>query len=49
MDFIRALKDENRIWLRWPNERFIIEPKEDMLKIEFPESIKLIGNVKEVN
>lgn len=49
MHFVKELKDENRIWLRWSNERFIIEPKEDMLNIEFPELIKLIGNVKEVN
>ncbi|MFX0017213.1 MAG: isoleucine--tRNA ligase [Candidatus Hermodarchaeota archaeon] len=45
---VRALKDENRIRLRWPNKKLIIKPKEDMPKIEFPEIIKLIGNVKEL-
>jgi len=45
---IRALKDENRIRLRWPNKKLIIKPKEDMPKIEFPEIIKQIGNVKEL-
>ena len=45
---IRALKDENRIRLRWPNKKLIIEPKEDMPKIEFPEIVKQIGNVKEL-
>ncbi|MFX0180698.1 MAG: isoleucine--tRNA ligase [Candidatus Hodarchaeota archaeon] len=45
---VRALKDENRIRLRWPNKKLIIEPKEDMPEIEFPEIIKQIGNVKEL-
>ncbi|MFW9947890.1 MAG: class I tRNA ligase family protein, partial [Candidatus Odinarchaeota archaeon] len=45
---IRALKDENKIRLRWPNKKLIIEPKEDMPKIEFPDIIKQIGNVKEL-
>ncbi len=45
---IRALKDENRIRLRWPNKKLIIEPKEDMPDIEFPELIKQMGNLKEL-
>ncbi|MFX1323276.1 MAG: isoleucine--tRNA ligase [Promethearchaeota archaeon] len=48
IEIIRAIKDENRIRLRWPNKRIIIEPKEDMPKIEFPEIIKKVGNVKEL-
>ena len=48
IETVRALKDENKIRLRWPNKRIIIEPKEDMPKIEFPEIIKKIGNVKEL-
>ncbi|MHA1197663.1 MAG: class I tRNA ligase family protein, partial [Promethearchaeota archaeon] len=43
---IRALKDENKIRLRWPNKRIIIEPKEGMPEITFPELIKQVGNVK---
>ncbi|MFX1401425.1 MAG: isoleucine--tRNA ligase [Promethearchaeota archaeon] len=45
---IRALKDENNIRLRWPNKRLIIEPKEGMPEIEFPDIIKQIGNVKDL-
>ncbi len=48
IESIRALKEENKIRLRWPNKRIIIEPKEDMPKIGFPEIIKQIGNVKEL-
>ncbi len=48
IEIVRAIKDENRIRLRWPNKRIIIEPKEDMPKIEFPEIIKKVGNVKEL-
>ncbi len=45
---VRALKDENKIRLRWPNKRIIIEPKEDMPDIIFPDIIKTIGNIKEL-
>ncbi|MFX0032340.1 MAG: class I tRNA ligase family protein, partial [Candidatus Hermodarchaeota archaeon] len=45
---VRALKDENNIRLRWPNKRLIIEPKEGMPEIEFPDIIKQIGNVKDL-
>ena len=48
IESIRALKEENKIRLRWPNKRIIIEPKEDMPEIGFPEIIKQIGNVKEL-
>ncbi len=48
IEIVRAIKDENRIRLRWPNKRIIIEPNEDMPKIEFPEIIKKVGNVKEL-
>ncbi len=47
-EIIRAIKDENRIRLRWPNKKIIIETKEGMPKIEFPEIIKKVGNVKEL-
>jgi len=46
IEIIRALKEENKIRLRWPNKRIIIEPKEGMPKLTFPEIIKQIGNVK---
>jgi hypothetical protein len=46
IEIIRAIKDENKIRLRWPNKRIIIEPKEDMPEIEFPKLIKKVGNVK---
>ncbi|MFX1498812.1 MAG: isoleucine--tRNA ligase [Promethearchaeota archaeon] len=45
---IRALKDENNIRLRWPNKRLVIEPKEGMPEIEFPEIVKQIGNVRDL-
>ncbi|MFW9988658.1 MAG: class I tRNA ligase family protein, partial [Candidatus Odinarchaeota archaeon] len=48
IELIRAIKDENRIRLRWPNRKIIIETKENMPKIEFPEIIKQVGNVKEL-
>ena len=48
IELIRALKDENKIRLRWPNKKIIIEPKEGMPKIEFPDIIKQIGNAKEL-
>ncbi|MFX1378914.1 MAG: isoleucine--tRNA ligase [Promethearchaeota archaeon] len=48
IEIIRAIKDENRIRLRWPNKKIIIETKEDMPKIEFPEIIKKVGNVREL-
>ncbi|MFW9938401.1 MAG: isoleucine--tRNA ligase [Candidatus Thorarchaeota archaeon] len=47
-EIIRAIKDENRIRLRWPNKKIIIEAKEDMPKVEFPEIIKKVGNIKEL-
>ncbi|MFX1387911.1 MAG: isoleucine--tRNA ligase [Promethearchaeota archaeon] len=48
IEIVRAIKDENRIRLRWPNKKIIIEEKKDMPKIEFLEIIKKVGNVKEL-
>jgi isoleucyl-tRNA synthetase len=48
IEIVRAIKDENRIRLRWPNKKIIIEAKENMPKIQFPEIIKKVGNVKEL-
>ncbi|MFW9876423.1 MAG: isoleucine--tRNA ligase [Candidatus Thorarchaeota archaeon] len=48
IEIIRALKEENKIRMRWPNKRIIIEPKEAMPKITFPEVVKIVGNVKEL-
>ncbi|MFX1477533.1 MAG: isoleucine--tRNA ligase [Promethearchaeota archaeon] len=48
IELIRAIKDENRIRLRWPNKKIIIETKEGMPKIEFQDVIKKVGNVKEL-
>jgi len=45
---VRALKDENRIRLRWPNKKILIEPKENMPDLEFADLIKQIGNIKEL-
>jgi isoleucyl-tRNA synthetase len=45
---IRALKEENKIRMRWPNKRIIIEPKEGMPKLTFPEIVTNVGNVKEL-
>ena len=43
---VRAIKDENKIRLRWPNKRILIEPKEGMPEIIFPDIIKQMANVK---
>ncbi|MFX1480812.1 MAG: class I tRNA ligase family protein, partial [Promethearchaeota archaeon] len=48
IELIRALKEENKIRLRWPNKKIIIEPKDGMPELSFPEIIKQIGNVKEL-
>ena len=48
IELIRALKEENRIRLRWPNKKLIIEPKEGMPEITLPDIIKKVGNVKEL-
>ena len=48
IEIIRALKDENKIRLRWPNKKLILEPKEGMPELIFPELIKKVGNVKEL-
>ncbi|MFX1588680.1 MAG: class I tRNA ligase family protein, partial [Promethearchaeota archaeon] len=48
IETVRALKDENKIRLRWPNKKIIIEAKENMPEIEFPELIKQMGNAKEI-
>ena len=45
---IRALKEENKIRLRWSNKKLIIEPKEGMPELIFPEIIKQMGNVKDL-
>ncbi len=45
---VRALKEENKIRLRWSNKKIIIEPKEEMPEIIFPEIIKKFANVKEL-
>ncbi|MFW9772583.1 MAG: isoleucine--tRNA ligase [Candidatus Thorarchaeota archaeon] len=46
IELIRALKEENKIRLRWPNKRLIIEPKEGMPDLTFPEIITQVANVK---
>jgi len=46
IEHVRALKDENKIRLRWPNKRILIEPKEGMPEIIFPDIIKQMANVK---
>jgi isoleucyl-tRNA synthetase len=48
IELIRALKEENKIRLRWPNKKIIIVPKDGMPKLSFPDIITQIGNVKEL-
>ena len=48
IETVRALKDEHKIRLRWPNKKIIIEAKENMPEIEFPDLIKQMGNAKEL-
>ncbi|KKK42343.1 MAG: Isoleucine--tRNA ligase [Candidatus Lokiarchaeum sp. GC14_75] len=45
---VRALKEKNKIRLRWPNKKIIIEPKEEMPNLTFSEIVKKIGNVREL-
>ncbi|MCJ7650136.1 MAG: DUF5915 domain-containing protein, partial [Candidatus Lokiarchaeota archaeon] len=45
---VRAIKDQNKIKLKWPNRRLIIEPKEGMPEIPMPEVVKQLSNVKEL-
>jgi valyl-tRNA synthetase len=49
IEHLRALKVENNIRLRWPNKELIIEPKEGMPELIFPEVIKNLGNAKKLN
>jgi isoleucyl-tRNA synthetase len=48
IEHVRAIKDENKIRLRWPNKRILIEPKEGMPEITFPDIIKQMANVKDL-
>jgi isoleucyl-tRNA synthetase len=48
IEHVRAIKDENKIRLRWPNKRILIEPKEGMPEILFPDIIKQMANVKDM-
>jgi len=48
IEIIRSLKGEHKIRLRWPNKKIIVEPKEGMPEIVFPEIIQKVGNVKEL-
>jgi isoleucyl-tRNA synthetase len=48
IEHVRAIKDENKIRLRWPNKRIVIEPKEGMPEIVFPDIIKQMANVKDM-
>jgi len=48
IEIVRSLKDENKIRLRWPNRKLIIEPKDGMPEIKFAYIIKQMGNVKEL-
>jgi len=45
---VRAIKDQNKIRLRWPNKQLIIEPKEGMPEIAMPEVVKQLSNVKDL-
>ncbi|MBY8982572.1 MAG: isoleucine--tRNA ligase [Candidatus Lokiarchaeota archaeon] len=44
----RALKDENKIRLRWPNKKIVIESQEKIPEVEFINIIKKMVNVKEL-
>jgi valyl-tRNA synthetase len=43
----RSLKNKNRLRLRWPNKKLIVESTEKLPDIEFTETIKKMINVKE--
>ena len=44
----RALKDENKIRLRWPNKKIVIESQEKIPEVEFINIFKKMVNVKEL-
>jgi isoleucyl-tRNA synthetase len=48
IESVRSLKDANRIRLRWPNKKLIIETKEEMPELVFSDIIKQMGNIKEL-
>ncbi|MEJ2249296.1 MAG: isoleucine--tRNA ligase [Candidatus Lokiarchaeota archaeon] len=48
IESIRSLKDANRIRLRWPNKKMIIETKEKMPELVFSDIIKQMANIKEL-
>ncbi len=48
IEVARSLKDENRIRLRWPNTKIVIESKDKLSKIEFTEIIEKMVNVKKL-
>ncbi len=48
IEVIRALKEENKIRMRWPNKKIIIEPKDEMPELIFPKIITKIANVKDL-
>jgi valyl-tRNA synthetase len=48
IEVARSLKNKNRIRLRWPNKKIIIESKESLPELEFTRTIKKMVNVKEL-
>jgi len=48
IEVARSLKNRNRIRLRWPNKKVVIESKETLPELEFTETIKKMVNVREL-
>jgi len=48
IEVARALKNQNRLRLRWPNKKIIIESTEKLPEVEFTDTIKKMVNVREL-
>jgi isoleucyl-tRNA synthetase len=48
IEIARSLKNQNRLRLRWPNKKIVIESTEKLPEVEFTETIKKMVNVREL-
>ena len=48
IEIARSLKNRNRIRLRWPNKKIVIESTEKLPEVEFTKTIKKMVNVREL-
>ncbi|MBD3215275.1 MAG: class I tRNA ligase family protein, partial [Candidatus Lokiarchaeota archaeon] len=48
IEIARSLKNQNRLRLRWPNKKIVIESTEKLPEVEFTETIKKMVNVRDL-